>query len=194
MVTCEKMYEEWRRRGNFCQKSEETAKQIDKYIKYRERYRLESYEINRCALFPFIQIEDSEILHRESLKELKRRCKKIGGRNITRRLSIEIINSINEKIDIQYRIKSIPYVRTRMDGFQHEINNVSWEVRTAFDKLKDEIDIRSNNDIMTAMINYCSANPDSMTKIREMIEKARQTEESEYDNEVSDEIKMVKRT
>ena len=194
MVTCEDFYEKWENVGNFCHKSKMTAKQVEDYIKYRNRYKLKSYSINRCALYPFMMIEDKKVLHLNCLKELRRMAKKIGGTKITRRLSIEIINKMNDRMAIQDRITTIPTVRTWMDGFQHEINDVSWEVRTAFDKLKDEINIHSNNDIMIAMINYCSANPDSMTKIKEMMIAAKSTEESEPDVEETDGIKMVKRT
>ena len=58
MVTCEKMYKEWEKHGNFCQKSANTAKQIEEYIDYKKRNKLKDVEINRCALFPLIKVEE----------------------------------------------------------------------------------------------------------------------------------------
>ncbi len=193
MVTCEDFYEKFKNVGNFCQKSELTAKQIDHYIKYRERNKLDSYEINRCALSPLMAIEPNKEVHKKAIRELKKDCRKIGGRNITRRLMIEIINRANEKVNECDRLKSIPGYRSRMDGFQHEINSVSFDVRNSFDNLKSEIGIISNNDLMSMMINFCSSHKNEILEMKERMLESKQSEKSESDDG-KDEIEVVKRT
>lgn len=186
MVTCEELYKIWERRGNFCQKSEMTAKQIDAYIDYRKRHKLESYQINRCALYPFMMIEDKQTLHLRALKELRKVAKKKGGKKITRRLSIEIINRVNEELEEGYRITSIPQVRSRLGGLQHEINNVSHEVREAFDRFKSEAGVKSNNDLIAVMINCCSTHKDEIKRHQDMLEAEKQKPDTS-------EIEVVKR-
>lgn len=173
MVTCEEFYEKFSRVGNFCQKSENTARQIDEYIAYRKKHKLGSYEINRCALYPMIVIEKNDVLHQKCLKELRATAKKIGGRKITRRHVLEIINRVNNEVEEGYRIVHIPGIRSRMNLFQHEIGNVGYDVREAFDKLKNEIGMKSNNDLMTAMINFCSNHRSEVEKIRDMMNAAK---------------------
>ena len=156
MVTCNDFYEKFERIGNFCQKSETTAKQIEDYISYRKRHRLDSFEINRCALYPFIMIEDKDIVHADALKELRRRCKQSGGRSITRKVAIEIINKANNGVDLRYKIREIPTVRSRMGTFEHTVEGISRETRDMFDGLKKDIGADSNEETLLILIRYCN--------------------------------------
>ncbi len=160
MVTCTDFYEKFEKVGNFCQKSENTAKQIEEYIDYKKRNRLKDVEINRCALFPLIKIEDKGMLHNECLKKVKKEVKRLGAKNITRRHIIEIINEVNLKVPITERIDNIPMVRSRMDGNQHAIEGLSHETREHFDNLKNEIHLRGNDEVMNTVLDFC----DSMKK------------------------------
>ncbi len=98
MVACTEMYRYWAKKGNFCGKSESVARQIEEHIEYVDKYKLEPYEINRNALRPFIVIEEYTMVHNKALNDLKKKCRKIGGRNITKRHSLEIIAKANSKV------------------------------------------------------------------------------------------------
>lgn len=156
MVTCNDFYEKFERIGNFCQKSETTAKQIEDYILYRKKHNLESFEINRCALYPFIMIEDKDIVHARALKELKKRCRQNGGRSITRKVAIEIINKANNDIDSRHKIREIPTVRARMGTFEHTVEGISRETRDIFDGFKKDIGAESNEETLSILIRYCN--------------------------------------
>ncbi len=156
MVTCNDFYQKFEIIGNFCHKSETTAKQIEDYISYRKRHNLESFEINRCALYPFIMIEDKDIVHAKALKALIKRCRQIGGRSVTRKIAIEIINKANSEVDARYKIKEIPTVRSRMGTFEHAVEGISHETRDMFDGFKKDIDAESNEDTLSILIRYCN--------------------------------------
>jgi hypothetical protein len=156
MVTCNDFYEKFERIGNFCQKSETTAKQIEDYISYRKRHNLESFEINRCALYPFIMIEDKDIVHAKALKELRRRCKQNGGRSVTRKVAIEIINKANNEVNARYKIREIPTVRSRMGTFEHTVEGISHETRDMFDGFKKDIAAENNEETLSILIRYCN--------------------------------------
>lgn len=177
MTTCEELYRKWKSRGNFCQKSPSTAKHIEEYIDYRARNRLKDIEINRCALYPMIRIENYGMLHEICLRKLKKEANRIGAIHVTRRHVIEIINKINITLPITERIKEIPDVRARMSGLQHTIEGVSHETRETFDFLKDEIGIRGNDELLKLIIEFARKKKDILV---------------EYSKGNSEKIQMVK--
>lgn len=179
MVTCEDFYEKFEKVGNFCQKSEEIAKQIEKYIDYRKRNRLESYQVNRSALYPFMMIEDKKEFHKFALFNLRKKCKKIGGKNITRRLSIEIINMTNQLVSNNIKIDKIPSVRSKMGTFEHTIEGVSFDVRKDFDVFKESVGAKNNDEAIQILVSYCKNN----TVFEDFLKSVKRT----------DTIKMVKR-
>ena len=156
MVTCNDFYEKFEIIGNFCHKSETTAKQIEDYISYRKRHNLGSFEINRCALYPFIMIEDKDVVHAKALNELMKRCRQNGGRSITRKIAIEIINKANNEVNARYKIREIPTVRSRMGTFEHAVDGISHETRNMFDGFKKDIDAGSNEETLSILIRYCN--------------------------------------
>ena len=99
MVRCEEFYKYFEKKGNFCGKSEVVVKKVEEYIDYVKRNKVGGYKISNCALDPFISIEfvrDGRV-HDAALKELKALMKKgkILPEKITRRMSIELINTTN---------------------------------------------------------------------------------------------------
>lgn len=178
MTSCEALYKEWEKKGNFCNKSEFTAKQIEEYIEYRKRNRLKDIEINRCALYPMIRIEHHGMLHDACLKELKKTVKRMGVKSITRRYVIEIINKINKTIPITERIDNIPDVRNRMSGLQHTIEHVSYETKEAFDHLKVETGFRGNEELMNLIFSFCNDRKNELVEYRKDIGKIQLVKES----------------
>ncbi len=186
MVTCPDLYSRWKKYGNFCHKSHPIAHEIEAYINYVERQRLEAYEINRCALKPFISIERYIRLHKTAMADLKQMCLKIGGKNITRRLSIEIINRANEKIPPSYRIKAIPGVRSRMDMNYHSIEAISWETRQRFNQLRNILG-KDNDVLISAMIDYCTKNASNIEELitaKKEYKKDDEQKQEDNDNDI----------
>lgn len=180
MVRCEEFYKYFEKKGNFCGKSEMVVKKVEEYIDYVKRNKVGGYKISNCALDPFISIEfvkDGRV-HTAALKNLKALMKKgkILPEKITRRMSIELINTANIKVGDVYRLDSIPGIRSRMRGFEHEIGEVEHEVRNTFDALKKEIGAKNNNDAMRVMLEVCIRNPDNMRDIKEEMDKMVESE------------------
>ena len=174
MVRCEEFYKYFEKKGNFCGKSEIVVKKVEEYIDYVKRNKVGGYKISNCALDPFISIEsvkDGKV-HTVALKNLKSLLKKekVLPEKVTRRMSIELINTANNKVEDIYKLDSIPGIRSRMRGFEHEIGEVEHEVRNTFDALKKEIDAKNNNDAMKVMLELCIRNPNEMRKIKEEID------------------------
>ena len=174
MVRCEEFYKYFEKKGNFCGKSEVVVKKVEEYIDYVKRNRVGGYKISNCALDPFISVEfvkDGRV-HANALKELKNLIKKgkILPEKITRRMSIELVNKANEKVGDVYKLQNIPGVRSRMRGYEHEIGEISHEVRDTFDSLKKDIGAKNNNDAMKVMLELCIRNPDEIRKIKEEID------------------------
>lgn len=180
MVRCEEFYRYFEKKGNFCGKSEMVVKKVEEYIDYVKRNKVGGYKISNCALDPFISIEfvkDGRV-HATALKNLKALMKKgkILPEKITRRMSIEIINTANIKVGDVYRIDSIPGIRSRMRGYEHEIGEVEHEVRNTFDTLKKEIGAKNNNDAMKVMLEVCIRNPGAMRGIKEEMDRMEESE------------------
>lgn len=154
MSSCEKLYEYWQKVGNFCGKSENTAKVIDEYIKYRRRHRLEASGINRTAMYPLLQIEDRTYLHQKCMKSLRSLLKKVSGKNITRRMVIELINNVNNTVPSNERITHIPGVRAKMEGNQHAIEGLSWETKEDFKRLKSLFGEKTNDVSLRILFEY----------------------------------------
>ncbi len=167
MSSCEKLYEYWQKVGNFCGKSENTAKVIDEYIKYRRRHRLEASGINRTAMYPLLQIEDKTYLHQKCLKSLRSLLKKVGGRNITRRMIIELINNVNNTIPSSEKITHIPGVRAKMEGNQHAIEGLSWETKEEFKRFKSLFGEKTNDVSLRIIFEYLKDKTDSLVEFEE---------------------------
>lgn len=165
MTSCEKLYEYWQKRGNFCGKSDDTAKKIDEFIAYRRRNRLEASGINRTAMYPLQSIEDSAVIHLRCVKEIKKLLKKVKGVNITRRMVIEIINRVNNDLSPENRITHIPNVRVRMEGNQHAIEGLSWETREQFDKLKSVLGEKSNDVSLSIIFEYLKGKTEKLQEL-----------------------------
>ena len=171
MVRCEEFYKYFEKKGNFCGKSEVVVKKVEEYIDYVKRNKVGGYKISNCALDPFISIEfvrDGRV-HTIALKNLKNLLKKgkILPEKVTRRMSIELINTANIKVGNTHRLENIPGIRSRMRGFEHEIGEVEHEVRNTFDTLKKDIGAKNNNDAMKVMLELCIRNPEEIRKIKE---------------------------
>lgn len=180
MVRCEEFYKYFEKKGNFCGKSEMVVKKVEEYIDYVKRNRVGGYKISNCALDPFINIEfvkDGRV-HIVALKNLKALMKKgkILPEKITRRMSIELINTANNKVEDAYKLDSIPGIRSRMRGFEHEISEVEHDVKNTFDALKKDIGAKNNNDAMKVMLEMCVRNPDITRNIKEEIDKMEESE------------------
>ncbi len=181
MVRCEEFYKYFEKKGNFCGKSDIVVKKVEEYIDYVKRNKIGGYKISNCALDPFISIElvkDGRV-HAVALKNLKILMKKgkILPEKITRRMSIELINTANNKVDDIYRLDSIPGIRSRMRGYEHDIGELEHEVRNIFDALKKDIGTKNNNETMKVLLEVCVRNPDAMRSIKEEIEKMEESEQ-----------------
>lgn len=185
MVRCEEFYKYFEKKGNFCGKSDNVVRQVETYIDYVKRRKLKDfggYKISNSALDPFITIEEINAgkVHELALKELKRliRRRKISPEHITRRISIEIINEANSKVEEPYKLKRIPNIRSRMGEFEHEIGEVGFEVRDIFDSLKKDIGAKNNNELMKIMLELCIKNPEDIRKIKESLDSKVVSEEN----------------
>lgn len=177
MVRCEQFYEYWEKRGNFCGKSDIVAKKVEEYIGYVRRNRLsdyEGYKISNCALDPFINIEfiNEGVVHRHAIKELKNliRKRRISPEKVTRRISIELINAANMKVGENHKLKSIPNIRNRMGEYEHDIGEISHEIRDMFDQFKKDLGLKNNNQTMKIVLEWCIKNQEDVRKIKEEIE------------------------
>ena len=90
--------------------------------------------------------------------------------------SIEIINTANSKTGDAYKLNSIPGIRSRMRGYEHEIGEVEHEVRNSFDAIKKDIGAKNNNEAMKVMLEVCVRNPDAMRSIKEDMDKMEESE------------------
>ena len=182
MVRCEEFYKYFEKKGNFCGKSDMVVKKVEEYIDYVKRNKIGGYKISNCALDPFISIESVKDgrVHIVALKNLKTLMKKgkILPEKITRRVSIELINIANNKVGDAYKLESIPGIRSRIRGYEHEIGEVEHEVRNMFDALKKDIGAKNNNDAMRVILEVCIRNPDSMRKIKEEIDRMEESEKN----------------
>lgn len=181
MVRCEEFYKYFEKKGNFCGKSEVVVKKVEEYIDYVKRNKVGGYKISNCALDPFISIEfikDGRV-HDTALKDLKALMKKgkILPEKITRRMSIELINTANNKVGDIYKLDSIPGIRSRIRGYEHEIGEVEHEVRNTFDAIKKDIGAKNNNEVMKVMLEMCIRNPNDMRSIKEEMDKKENTEQ-----------------
>lgn len=180
MVRCEEFYREFEKKGNFCGKSNAVVKKVETYIDYVKRHGIGSYKISNCALDPLVSIEFSKDgkVHGIALRELKRLIKggKISPEKITRRISIEIINSANKKVGDTYKLENIPGIRNRMRGNEHEIGDISFENREMFDSFKRDIGVMSNDQALRIMIEFCNKDPDNIRKIKDTIDCEKQIE------------------
>ncbi len=180
MVRCEEFYKYFEKKGNFCGKSEMVVKKVEEYIDYVKRNKIGGYKISNCALDPFISIEfvNDGRVHDLALKNLKALMKKgkILPEKITRRISIELINTANNKVDNAHKLDNIPGIRSRMRGYEHEIGEVEHEVRNMFDALKKDIGAKNNNDAMKVILDVCIRNPDDTRRIKEEMDKMEKSE------------------
>lgn len=177
MVRCEEFYKYFEKKGNFCGKSEGIVKQVESYIDYVKRHKLREfggYKISNSALDPFMNIEDinNGKVHVLALKDLRNMIRKgrILPENITRRISIEIINSANSKVADGYKLKRIPNIRSRIGEFEHDIGEIGFDVRETFDSLKDSIGAKNNNEAVRVMLELCVRNIGDVVKIKEELE------------------------
>lgn len=181
MVRCEEFYKYFEKKGNFCGKSEVVVKKVEEYIDYVKRNKIGGYKISNCALDPFISIEfvkDGRV-HIVALKNLKDLMKKgkILPEKITRRMSIELINTANNKVGDAYKLENIPGIRSRMRGYEHEIGEVEHDIRNTFDALKKDIGAKNNNEAMKVMLEMCIRNPDGVRGIKEEMDKMEDAEQ-----------------
>ncbi len=174
MVRCEEFYKYFERKGNFCGKSEGIVKQVEHYIDYIKRHKMidyGGYKISNSALDPFMSIEDVKggKVHSLALKELRNMVRKgrVSPEKVTRRVSIEIINSANNKIEEQYKLTRIPNIRSRMGEFEHEISDVGFEVKSMFDDFKNDIGAKNNNEALKIMLELCVRNIEEVRKIKD---------------------------
>ena len=184
MVRCEEFYKYFEKKGNFCGKSEVVVKKVEEYIDYVKRNKIDivgGYKVSNCALDPFISIEfvkDGRV-HAVAIKDLKNLLKKgkILPEKVTRRISIELINTANNKVGETYKLGNIPGIRSRMRGFEHEIGEVEHDVRNTFDAIKRDIGAKNNNDAMKIVLELCIRNPDEIRKIKEEMENKEMMEQ-----------------
>lgn len=177
MVRCEEFYEYFEKKGNFCGKSEGIVRQVESYIDYVKRHKLRDfggYKISNSALDPFMSIEDVNggNVHVLALKDLRNMIRKgrILPENITRRISIEIINNANSKVADGYKLKRIPNIRSRMGEFEHDIGEIGFEVREMFDSIKENLGAKNNNEAVKIMLELCVRNIGDAAKIKEELE------------------------
>jgi hypothetical protein len=177
MVRCEEFYKYFEKKGNFCGKSEGVVKQVEGYIDYVKRHKLRDfggYKISNSALDPFMSIENINggKVHELALKDLRNmiRKKRILPEHVTRRVSIEIINSANIKIADGYKLKHIPNIRSRMGEFEHDIGEIGFDVKEMFDSIKSDIGAKNNNEALKIMLELCIRNIGDAVKIKEELE------------------------
>lgn len=185
MVRCEQFYEHWERRGNFCNKSDLVAKKVEDYINYVKRNKLMDYggyRISNCALDPFMNIEHirSGKVHSVALRDLKNviRKEKVLPEKVTRRVSVEIINKANNKVNIIHRLDHIPNIRSKIGEHEHEISEIGFEIRNMFDEFKKDIGAKNNNEALKVMLELCVKNPDEARKIKEDVENKEKDEQN----------------
>jgi hypothetical protein len=175
MVRCEEFYQQWKKKGNFCGKSEMVAKKVEEYIDYVQRNKIGNFKISHCALDPFISIENLNEgrVHYLAIRELKNSLKKgkVRPEKITRRFSIEMINKANTRVGEAYKLDHIPGIRKRMGDHEHEIGEVGYEVRSMFDVLKKDITAKNNNELLKIMLEVCIKFPDEVRKIKEELDE-----------------------
>lgn len=185
MVRCEEFYKYFERKGNFCRKSDLVVKKVEEYIDYVKRNRIGGFRISNCALDPFINIEDIKDgkVHDTALRELKSMLKrgKITPERVTRRITIEIVKKANNQVEDGYKLDHIPNIRKRMDQYEHDIGNVEYDVRNTFDAIKDDIDLKNNNQAMKVILELCVRNMNIMREIKE-----------EMDNKEKDNVEIIK--
>lgn len=177
MVRCEEFYKYFEKKGNFCGKSDVVVKKVEEYIDYVKRNKMSEfggYKISNCALDPFISIEflKGGNVHRMALRELKSmiRKHKVFPDKITRRFSVELINKANTIVSAEYKLESIPGVRNRMGEFEHEIGEVSYDIRDMFNTFKNDIGTRNNNHAMKVMLECCIRHIDEVRQLKEDID------------------------
>lgn len=156
MVRCEEFYLQFEKKGNFCHKSDLVVKKVEQYLSYMKRNKFGDFLISNCAIEPFIKIEilKDGFVHKYALKELRKKVRKLGARGITRRISIETINYANTMVDVEFRIKSIPDVRSRIGTFEHAIDRISYEVRERFNSYKESYGLENNNDALSEILHW----------------------------------------
>lgn len=184
MVRCEEFYKYFEKKGNFCGKSDGIVKQVESYIDYVKRHKLREfggYKISNSALDPFMSIENvnNGKVHALALKDLRNmiRRKRILPENITRRVSIEIINGANNQVVDGYKLQRIPNIRSRMGEFEHDIGEISFEVREMFDELKSDIGAKNNNEAVRIMLELCVRNIGEAAKIKDELEAKDESEQ-----------------
>lgn len=184
MVRCEEFYKYFERKGNFCGKSDGVVKQVESYIDYVKRHKLREfggYKISNSALDPFMSIENvnNGKVHALALKDLRNMIRKgrILPENITRRISIEIINGANSQVADGYKLQRIPNIRSRMGEFEHEIGEIGFDIKEMFDELKSDIGAKNNNEAMRIMLELCIRNIGEATKIKDDLEAKTESEQ-----------------
>jgi hypothetical protein len=184
MVRCEEFYTYFEKKGNFCGKSEGIVRQVESYIDYIKRHKLRDfggYKISNSALDPFMSIEDvnNGKVHTLALKDLRNMIRKgkVLPENITRRISIEIINRANSLVDDGHKLKRIPNIRSRMGEFEHDIGEIGFDVREMFDDLKENIGAKNNNEAVKVMLEMCIRNIGDATKIKKELEAKTESEQ-----------------
>jgi hypothetical protein len=173
MVRCEEFYKHFEKKGNFCGKSDGIVKQVESYIDYVKRHKLRDfggYKISNSALDPFMSIENVNYgkVHALALKDLRNMIRKgrVLPENITRRISIEIINGANNQVTEEYKLDRIPNIRNRMGEFEHEIGEIGFDVKEMFEELKSNIGAKNNNEVLRIMLELCIRNIGDATKIK----------------------------
>lgn len=184
MVRCEEFYKYFEKKGNFCGKSDVVVKKVEEYIEYIKRNKMSEfggYRISNCALDPFISIEllKGGQVHKMALRELKNmiRKNKISPDKVTRRFSVELINKANAAVGVMHRLESIPGVRNRMGEYEHEIGEVSYDVRDMFNSFKTDIGIKNNNQAMKVIIECCIRHMDEVRLLKENVENKEKLDE-----------------
>ena len=163
MVRCAEFYKRFEKKGNFCNKSDVVVRKIEDYIDYVKR-KLKNYDgylISSCAIEPLKNIEELKDgkVHDLALNRLKETMKigKIRPERVTRRVVIELINNVNNKVSEDYKLTRIPGVRSKIGEYEHEIGEVGYRTRNMFDELKKQLGT-NNNDTMKVMIEMCVRN------------------------------------
>lgn len=184
MVRCEEFYKYFEKKGNFCGKSEGIVKQVESYIGYVKRHKLREfggYKISNSSLDPFMSIEDvnNGKVHALALKDLRNMIRKgrILPENVTRRISIEIINRANSQVVDGYKLTRIPNIRSRMGEFEHDIGDIGFDVREMFDAIKENIGAKNNNEAMRVILELCVRNIGDAAKIKEELEAKMESEQ-----------------
>lgn len=186
MVRCEEFYEYFEKKGNFCGKSKGVVRQVEHYIDYVKRNKMRDYggyKISNSALDPFMSIEviKEGKVHSAAIRELRRMIRKgiIYPERVTRRISIEIINRANGKVEEAYKLNRIPNIRSRMGEFEHEIGDIGFEVKSMFDDFKEDIGAKNNNEVLKIMLELSVRNMENVRKIKEELETRKSDENME---------------